>query len=123
MFPGASHTDPYSKRIGIIHSTLGELSQPGVRQNYYDMARRNLAHWNSAEGAAHHQGLILRVVSGDWGEVAGSVTREFGQTFAVLNMANAFTFGGGYLEGCPAQGKVDPKPLTRPVPLIVSMYS
>jgi hypothetical protein len=43
------------------------------------------------------------VLPGDWGEVAGQLTREHGALFAVLNMANAHRFGGGYVEGCGAQ--------------------
>merc|ERR1712094_33930 len=49
------------------------------------------------------KGFTLRVEAGDWGEVASAVTREFGERFAVLNMANAFCPGGGYLEGMIAQ--------------------
>ena len=43
------------------------------------------------------------VLPGDWGEVAGRLTREHGALFAVLNMANAHGFGGGYVHGCAAQ--------------------
>ena len=42
-------------------------------------------------------------MNGDWGVVTLALTREFGKTFAVLNMANAQTPGGGYLEGMAAQ--------------------
>lgn len=31
------------------------------------------------------------------------VTKEHGKVFAVLNMANAYVAGGGYVEGMPAQ--------------------
>lgn len=100
---GASHTDPYKPpRIQIMNATISHLST-GVRQAYHDQARRNIAHWSSRIMAAHNRDLILRVVSGDWGVVTGDLTREFGKTFAVLNMANAYTFGGGYLKGCAAQ--------------------
>ena len=40
---------------------------------------------------------------GDWGDVTGRLTREFGTCFAVLNMANAYMPGGAYLEGAIAQ--------------------
>jgi len=43
------------------------------------------------------------VTRGDWGEVAGAVTRQFGVCFAVLNMANAHVPGGAYVEGASAQ--------------------
>ena len=40
---------------------------------------------------------------GDWGEVTHRLTKEYGTTFAVLNMANAFGPGGGYVHGMVAQ--------------------
>ena len=43
------------------------------------------------------------MIAGDWGEVTLDLTRRHGQTFAALNMANAYIPGGGYVEGCPAQ--------------------
>jgi hypothetical protein len=64
---------------------------------------RNLAHWKSTAADARRSGLIVRVESGDWGVVTGEVTRQYGQCFAVLNMANGSSFGGGYLKGCAAQ--------------------
>lgn len=36
-------------------------------------------------------------------DVTGQLTREFGVIFAALNMANAYVFGGGYVEGMIAQ--------------------
>lgn len=45
----------------------------------------------------------VSVLSGDWGEVTHKLTKEFGATFAVLNMANAYVAGGGYVEGMIAQ--------------------
>jgi len=54
----------------------------------------------SASGAKLPQ---FRVEKGDWGDVTSMVTKEYGQIFAVLNMANAYAAGGGYVEGMPAQ--------------------
>lgn len=45
----------------------------------------------------------MRVLRGDWGEVALAMTRAHGEIFAVLNMANAHVPGGAYVEGAPAQ--------------------
>ena len=36
-------------------------------------------------------------------DVTAQLTREFGVIFAALNMANAYVFGGGYVEGMVAQ--------------------
>ena len=45
----------------------------------------------------------MRVIAGDWGDVTLRLTREHGHCFAVLNMANAYVPGGGYVEGMAAQ--------------------
>lgn len=45
----------------------------------------------------------MQVIAGDWGEVTCALTKAHGTTFAVLNMANAYVPGGGYVEGSPAQ--------------------
>ena len=37
------------------------------------------------------------------GASSRALTEEYGETFAVLNMANAYYAGGGYREGCTAQ--------------------
>ena len=45
------------------------------------------------------------VVAGDWGDVTLNLSKKYGQTFAVLNMAHAKSpgGGGGYVHGAPAQ--------------------
>ena len=43
------------------------------------------------------------VLPGDWGDVTLALTKRHGRTFAVLNMANAYSFGGGYAHGQVAQ--------------------
>jgi hypothetical protein len=42
-------------------------------------------------------------LEGDWGEVTLGLTRDHGECFAVLNMANAYVPGGAYVEGAKAQ--------------------
>jgi hypothetical protein len=49
-----------------------------------------------------HSGQV-RVIAGDWGDVTQALTKTYGVCFAVLNMANAYVPGGGYVEGSPAQ--------------------
>ena len=39
----------------------------------------------------------------DWVDVTHALTKDYGVTFAVLNMANAFGPGGGYADGSVAQ--------------------
>ena len=40
----------------------------------------------------------LLVENKDWGTVTKELTIKYGQKFAVLNMANSQTFGGGFLN-------------------------
>ena len=52
-------------------------------------AHQNVAGWQKqAEGQKHPQGEV-KGYRGDWGEVCQQLTQTWGQTFAVLNMANA----------------------------------
>ena len=43
------------------------------------------------------------MLPGDWGDVTLALTKRYGKCFAVLNMANAYSFGGGYAHGQVAQ--------------------
>jgi len=46
---------------------------------------------------------IYEPINLDWGECTQTLTELHGREFAVLNFANAFGPGGGYVEGCSAQ--------------------
>ena len=37
-------------------------------------------------------------MKGDWGVVTHYLTKYYGEIFTVLNMANAYSAGGGYTE-------------------------
>lgn len=52
---------------------------------------------------AGQQSCKVLVRPDDWGEVTLALTKEYGVTFAALNMANASAPGGGYAEGMVAQ--------------------
>src|SRR6185312_13592858 len=47
--------------------------------------------------------MQVEVIEGDWGDVAMQLTITYGETYGILNMANAYIFGGGFLDGCNAQ--------------------
>jgi hypothetical protein len=47
--------------------------------------------------------LSIFVVAEDTLNAAQTLTATYGERFGVLNMANAFTIGGGYLKGASAQ--------------------
>jgi len=86
-------------RCQVLAATLQAFEERG-QQHYREVAKRNLERWSAT---AQPDCKVVRVLPGDWGEVTSSVTKEFGVTFAVLNMANAICPGGGYLEGMVAQ--------------------
>ena len=92
-------TAPLNFRQKVLRATLADLTKNGVL--CHKLARKNLAQWQQA--AEPTLRLHLHVIPGDWGEVTGWATREYGQIFAVLNMANAYVPGGGYVEGLVAQ--------------------
>lgn len=102
-FAGGPYDDPtMAWRRDVLRQTLAALAAPGARDRYLELARANLSRWSSLAGN-QPTGPEIRVLAGDWGTVTLSLTRELGETFAVLNMANAHWPGGAYLEGTVAQ--------------------
>jgi hypothetical protein len=90
------------RRRQVLRETLARFESLG-RAHFRSLARANVARWQGAAPSSRPSGLDLRVLAGDWGVVAGRLTREWGEVFAVLNMANAHVPGGGYVEGMVAQ--------------------
>lgn len=89
-----------ARRREVLRETLRAFREADPPGRYHRLARRNLQRWQ--EGVAAPDRMV-RVVPGDWGEVAHAVTRAYGRCFAVLNMANAYVPGGAYVEGAVAQ--------------------
>ena len=92
--------------------TLDMLKTPDARENKRTKATANVATWKAraeeraAAKARPPEGQVrVLVLEGDWGEVAGKLTKEYGLPWVVLNMANADIpgGGGGYVNGTPAQ--------------------
>jgi hypothetical protein len=97
------YSDPdLVRRRQVLAETLAALDTPEKRRRYHELAAGNLARWRTGSDP-HPGGPRIQVVPGDWGAVTGSLTRQFGTCFAVLNMANAYVPGGAYLEGTAAQ--------------------
>ncbi len=101
--------DPAARaRFHVLVDTVQRLALEGApaETESHRHAKANLERWRHAATAA---GPIVaprarvRVESGDWGDVTLRLTKETGRIFAVLNMANAYCPGGGYVEGMPAQ--------------------
>jgi len=90
-------------RIHVLRDTLARLSTPEKRQAFHDLASKNLARWASEAPQRPPASCVVEVLPGDWGDVTLTLTKRHGRTFAVLNMANAYSFGGGYAHGQVAQ--------------------
>lgn len=73
------------------------------RENFAGLLRQatlNLNTWSQKHESSPHQ---IEVVRGDWGDIAQQKTKKHGQIYGVLNMANAYFFGGDFLGGGSAQ--------------------
>ena len=100
----------FVRRIRVLHETLEVLAGRSRAERYHQSARENVKRWRAARkraiattGEDPASTGVGAVVQGDWGVVARALTEEYGETFAVLNMANAYLAGGGYQQGCSAQ--------------------
>ena len=95
----------------VLRETLIRIDSEDERLRLRKQALRNVAFWldQSRKTQIHKAGrgvdgqAKVQVIRGDWGDVTQKLTQKHGQVFAVLNMANAFTAGGGYVEGMSAQ--------------------
>lgn len=70
---------------------------------YHCYANQNVQTWKTSAKAVEGDSCDLYVLPGDWGDVTQYVTKLYGETHASLNMANAYTPGGAYVEGTVAQ--------------------
>ena len=96
------YQDPtLAKRRAVLSDTVQKLELG--QDDYKEKARKNHARWK--ESCADHQKAIHRieVKQSDWGTVTQALSAATGEIYAVLNMANAYVPGGGYLEGMVAQ--------------------
>lgn len=91
------------KRIGILKDTIQKLDSPGTRDAYKKQAQANHARWKTEKKEGQSVDKVVQVVEGDWGAVTSGFSKRTGEIYAVLNMANAYGPGGGYLEGMIAQ--------------------
>jgi hypothetical protein len=91
-------------RQRVLLECLDQIDARG--DEYHSLAKANLARWKDTASSPPPSApgvCAVRVLPGDWGAVTHSLTKQFGETFACLNMANAFGPGGGYVEGMVAQ--------------------
>ena len=90
------------QRRKVLCDTLDAFSEPNALEHYQLLASQNLARWKSENKDITISNKI-QVIPGDWAEVTHMLTKKYGACFAVLNMANAYVPGGGYVEGMSAQ--------------------
>jgi hypothetical protein len=87
-------------RRDVISETIQVLGDGHSLEMKKSNAKQNLKVWSRGRRSGFKK---VHIIHGDWGDVTLRFTREYGTTFAVLNMANGSRFGGGYVEGCAAQ--------------------
>ncbi|PRQ03400.1 hypothetical protein ENSA5_16060 [Enhygromyxa salina] len=96
------HASPaFVRRREVLRETVAAFERADPPDRFHQLAQANLARW--AKTASPAPASPVQVLPGDWGEVTASLTQAHGSCFAVLNMANAYVPGGGYVEGSPAQ--------------------
>jgi hypothetical protein len=87
-------------RRGILRDTVEKLLKNNDK--YVNQAQKNHDRWVS-EAKQSINSEKIHVLAGDWGDITQQRSQATGNIYAVLNMANAYTPGGGYLEGASAQ--------------------
>jgi hypothetical protein len=88
------------QRRRILRETITAFETCDPPDRHHRLAAANLERWR---GASEPAAPSVHVLPGDWGDVAQAMTRAYGECFAVLNMANAYSPGGAYVEGAIAQ--------------------
>lgn len=91
-----------ARRREVLRETIAAFENADPPDRYPRLAAANLARW-AAAARVERAAVEVAVIPGDWGAVTQELTRRHGRCFAVLNMANAFTPGGAYVEGAIAQ--------------------
>ena len=91
-----------ARRREVLAETLQAFLTANPPDHFHQLAREN--HERRASKAEDSPAsLEVQIYAGDWGDVTLDLSRRSGKIFAVLNMANAYVPGGGYIEGASAQ--------------------
>jgi len=90
------------RRREILRETLNVFTSIKPADYLQKKALKNLSRWQDERTIADLEQKV-QVIQGDWGDVTLALTKKYGTIFAVLNMANAYVPGGGYVEGMSAQ--------------------
>jgi hypothetical protein len=92
-------------RINVLVDTLDEFVKKDTNgisnlEKYTNKSIDNVVKWSKTKTSIDKK---VEIFSGDWGEITSIVTKKYGHIYAVLNMANAYSVGGGYTRGSGAQ--------------------
>lgn len=100
-----TRVEPFVQRNIILMDTLTKLEEASSTGHYHKCALRNIKGWKKKciTSTQDNEMMIVHLLPGDWGDVTLEMTRRYGHIFACLNMANAYSPGGGYTDGCVAQ--------------------
>ena len=113
-----NYTNPenYGQNIYKIYKTDGPVDNPFIRRrvlldtfnkfgltNYESIANKNLELWKTKVKSKPKSTNGIRILNMDWGDATLKFTKEYGETFACLNMANSLMPGGAYNLGGSGQ--------------------
>ena len=92
----------------VLQETLCAFASTFYTMTYHEIAHYNMIRFkeNSEWQLILNEPTILghiKVIASDFLDTALKATKIFGETFTILNMANATGFGGGYTHGMSAQ--------------------
>ncbi len=90
------------KRRKILGETIDAFMGASATEYFNHLAMTNLSRWKK-DRITKFPIHKVQMIQGDWGDVTLKLTKTYGECFAVLNMANAYVPGGGYVEGMSAQ--------------------
>lgn len=92
------------QRVAIYEQSKRYLQIPGKINELRAAAQTNLDNASQLSIVRPIERIFnLYILEDDTLDCAMKLTNYYGQRFAVLNMANAYTIGGGYLKGASAQ--------------------
>ncbi|HHF0573908.1 TPA: poly(ADP-ribose) glycohydrolase domain-containing protein, partial [Legionella anisa] len=89
-----------SWRYQSMGKTIEQITNPEEQKKLQQHATDNLKRWAKTKSRAP---LKVEVVPKDWGTATLEATKEHGELYSVLNMANSLYPGGAVFEGGNAQ--------------------
>lgn len=87
-------------RYKSMQNTLKKITDPVQHQELQHQARMNLSKWRKTKQAPPSK---VEIFNQDWGAICLQMTQKYGVPYTVLNHANAYFPGGGFLRSGNAQ--------------------